>query len=376
MDMLESDTEMDVALCITPVSMTPESPTLDASPQSGSAEAGTGADGNGRVLRKRKKASRNRQRTIEGVTHEARIVLEQFLQSSLSKRSNDASPAKRGLILSGGGVTAAGIEPHAGVCLDEHTTVPYTGQNTVVQYGGGHSDHSSSGSQGMKPTTGRNMNMSGDDSLEGIMDGETHPEDDDYTSHSPVSNTTSVGSRSSSFHKKSHYIRPVHPEEMDTALETYTRGQSQRRRPTRENSTNSTASDQSEGSVDSRGRRKKKTLYKRAAERLRQSFRMLSERERTSDQQHLAASARKKGRPSSLHGKTAIVQSRVNGFDNSPMGSGGYSIRSSGRGKASRFRSKASKKKYLIKQPEKENKGLLENIMKTFQSKCKKQSKG
>ena len=375
---------MDVTLRLSPPSELSDSPPNEKMAPGTSDSTGTD---NGLLSRKRlhRKGRKSRQRTVQGVTDEARIVLEQFLERSLS--TNDTSPLKRGFLANGGFLPAPPV-PYSGTSQD----IPPHGETL-------YSDRSSGGSHVMRPINERNIPYADDDSLEDMVDGNSHPiggrtsgtrtsgtqedDDDDYTSHSPVSNTTSVYSgvsQSSSFHKKKNYIRPVPPEEVDAALRRHDEGKTstkrkslRRRRPTKENSTtSSTASENSDVSDSNESGRKKKTLFKRAAERVRQSFRMLSEREKTFDQQQLAASARKKGRPSSF-------QSNTFSYDISPMGvasdngSAVTSLNSSG-GKVSRSSSKTSRKMHLIHRNEKENKSIIDNLLKSIKKKNKKKS--
>ena len=292
------------------------------------------------------KKQKRRQKTVQGVTNEARIVLEQFLTRSLSQ--NDTSPIKHREFLS---------SDKTPICSTTGliTGIPASMQ-PIIEQG--------------TPQQGSSLDIN-----------------DDASSYSPVSKTTSVysgSSRSSSFHNRNHKIRPVAPEVLEEVLQAHARNQllsngenaphrRSLRRKHKSTTSSCTASEESDTNVSDNEPRRKKTIFKRATERVQQSFRRIKEREKTSEQSKLAASARKLGRPNSQVSQTAsIVTSRD---DYSPVGVASVSDNGSLFSKGSHTSGKKRKSK---KSGGKENSFMkvTEGFLKSIRAKKSKTKKG
>lgn len=208
-----------------------------------------------------------RKHTVSGVTEEARAVLEQLLRRSYSQ--NDASPRS--------------TLQNEYVGISEMTVIEeQPNQPTKEQ------DYSRRPPRSPRSPLNRNKSYSAavggpplkSDSFDFTCD------DDDLTSHSPVSKTNSIisgSSRSSSF-KHRFAVRPLHTEDVEAALQGKHRKKTKlRRRPHRDSTGSSSSASDSDAFDPKSGARRKKSFLKRASERLRQSFRIKRDHSRDFD---------------------------------------------------------------------------------------------
>ncbi len=202
-----------------------------------------------------------RKHTVSGVTEEARAVLEQLLRRSYSQ--NDASPRNtlQGEYVGISEMTVIEEQPSQPAGVD--ASVPGPPRSPVKRNKS--YEASVAGPSGPPPKS---------DSFDFTCD------DDDLTSHSPVSKCNSIvsgSSRASSFRNR-YAVRPLPTEDVEAALQGNQTKTKLRRRP-RKNSTGSSSSGSDYDIFDTKsGVRRKKSFFKRASERLRQSFRIKKER--------------------------------------------------------------------------------------------------
>ena len=223
----------------------------------------------GRPAQRQQRAGRNK--TISDVTAEARKVLEQLILR------NDPD-ALQGLAALAAG-SAAGPFPEGTVIRTSRGNHPGVATSTPVPVDvdcidGGNDEPDGKARPG-GVGEGRHLAPS---SLP-IRDSVAMPEDD-ATSHSPVSgpnSTYSFSSRSSSHRNRIHLMTQITDEAQLKKAAAQQRNRKKKKRKTRrlarQNSTSSSSSSEYE-IVDGQLRlRSKKSLFKRAKERLRQSFR-------------------------------------------------------------------------------------------------------
>ena len=215
-----------------------------------------------------------RKHTVSGVTEEARAVLEQLLRRSYSQ--NDASPI--GTLQSEYmGISEMTVieelpkQPTNNVTEEKPPRSPRSPmvRNKSYQAATGHL------------VSGRSTSVppQKSDSFDFMCD-----DDDDLTSHSPVSKTNSIvsgSSRSSSFRNK-YAVRPLPTQDVEAALKGNLKKKTKVKRRPRKDSTGSDSSGSDYGAFDD-GVRRKKSFFKRASERLRQSFRIKKERHKDLD---------------------------------------------------------------------------------------------
>ena len=214
-----------------------------------------------------------RKHTVSGVTEEARAVLEQLLRRSYSQ--NDASPRST-LQSEYMGISEMTVieelpkQPTNNATEEKPPRSPRSPmiRNKSYQAATG---HLASGSTSGPPQKADSFDFMCDD-------------DDDLTSHSPVSKTNSIvsrSSRSSSFRHR-YAVRPLPTEDVQAALKGNLKKKAKVKRRPRKDSTGSTSSGSDYGAFDD-GVRRKKSFFKRASERLRQSFRIKKERHKDLD---------------------------------------------------------------------------------------------
>ncbi len=200
-----------------------------------------------------------RKQTVTGVTQEARIVLEQLLRRSFSQ--NDASPRST-LQREYQGITEMTI-------IDEQPAPPRSPLNRNTSYQAATADstvdRSAETPSGPPPKS---------DSFDYMYN------DDDLTSHSPMSKTNSIisgSSRSSSFRQR-FVVKPLPTEDVEAALQGKTKKKAKVKRRVRRDSRSSSSSSDYDTFDSRNGARRKKSFFKKARERLRQSFRIKKER--------------------------------------------------------------------------------------------------
>ncbi len=210
--------------------------------------------------RRQRRKTVPRKQTVTGVTQEARIVLEQLLRRSFSQ--NDASP--RGTLQHEyQGITEMTI-------IDEQPVPPRSPLNRNTSYQAATADSAADRSAGTPLGPPPKS-----DSFDYMYN------DDDLTSHSPMSKTNSIisgSSRSSSFRQR-FVVKPLPNEDVEAALQGKAKKKAKVKRRVRRDSTSSSSSSSDYDTFDSRkGARRKKSFFKKARERLRQSFRIKKER--------------------------------------------------------------------------------------------------
>ena len=214
-----------------------------------------------------------RKHTVSGVTEEARAVLEQLLRRSYSQ--NDASPRST-LQSEYMGISEMTVieelpkQPTNNATEEKPLKSPRSPmiRNKSYQAATG---HLASGSTSGPPQKSDSFDFMCDD-------------DDDLTSHSPVSKTNSIvsgSSRSSSFRNR-YVVRPLPTQDVEAALKGNLKKKTKVKRRPRKDSTGSTSSGSDYGAFDD-GVRRKNSFFKRASERLRQSFRIKKERHKDLD---------------------------------------------------------------------------------------------
>ena len=218
-----------------------------------------------------------RKHTVSGVTEEARAVLEQLLRRSFSQ--NDASPrnALQNEYIGISEMTVIEEQPRQPTTKNTDEVKPLRSPRSPMTRNKSYqaaTGHLVSGSTSGLPPKSDSFDFMGYD-------------DDDLTSHSPVSKTNSIisgSSRSSSFKHRYHVVRPLPTEDVEAALKGTLKKKTKVKRRPRKDSTGSTSSGSDFGAFDTNsGVRRKKSFFKRASEQLRQSFRIKKERHKDLD---------------------------------------------------------------------------------------------
>ncbi len=193
-----------------------------------------------------------RKKTVLGVTEDARRVLDQFLRRSLSQ--NDASPLRQ----------------HYENLMEMETIEEKPVLTTTPPV---HRDESYNQEKPVLRTTPPVHRNESYNQAEDVLD-----DDDDATSHSPVSKSNSLYSTSSHSSKHKTQVKPMTEKDVEDALNRSEKKKKQLKKRARKGSVSSSTS----SDLDDRERRKearrKKSFFKRATERLRQSFRKLQDR--------------------------------------------------------------------------------------------------